>query len=148
MFFHGLPLFSGSIRLDLRAKDGMHDVDRLNHPWAITIAFKTSVFTRYDAGMNIKYKHWFNTMKNCAKSSKVSFRLKNNINANALTPVNASKVQERTVIWILIAAFLRRYSFSSSAMLWRNRLFWDLKKWLYIIISVFWNSIYFISFCA
>ena len=121
-------LFSGTIRRNHEANEGMDGVGILNHPWAIIIAFHTWVLKRYENGIKMKYKQWFSNIKNEAIVSRESCRLTHNIKANALTPVKASIVQDMIVIWMLIVAFLRRKVFSSSDKLfWRNSFFWDLK---------------------
>ena len=82
--------------------------DKLNHPLARTIAFKTSVLTKYETGTKMKYKQRFNAIKNMANGSNLSSLLTVNINRNEMIPDTTSKDQESTVIWILIENLRRR----------------------------------------
>ena len=56
VYHPGLLSLIGSTCLDRCIKEGMHDEDSINHPWARTIAFMTSVLIKYETGMKMKYK--------------------------------------------------------------------------------------------
>ena len=115
---------------DLRMKgEMMIDFDKLNHPLARTIAFKTSVLTKYETGTKMKYKQRFNAIKNMANGSNLSSRLTANINRNEMIPDITSNDQESTVIWILTLALRRRMILSLSDNPVFRKLSFSVLKW-------------------